>query len=89
MPDEQGYVSYLLDFQAAMDRLHDVERVVLQKAYDLWRADAEIGAYWSDAAVKWQQWEEEMQRARERKAALDAQAGTSAGYEAAETEARR
>lgn len=54
MPDEQGYVSYLLDFATATSRLQGIERFVLQKAYDLWRSDAEIEAFYDAELEKWQ-----------------------------------
>lgn len=45
MPDEKNYVSYVVDRGAALRCLGETERVVLEKAFQLWQADAELEAY--------------------------------------------
>ncbi|KAI0085519.1 hypothetical protein BDY19DRAFT_965412 [Irpex rosettiformis] len=41
MPDEVNYVSELVDIRTALHRLSDIERNVVQRAFDLWTQDAE------------------------------------------------
>lgn len=45
MPDEKGYVSQIVDPTTALRYLGGTERVVVDKAFQLWRADAQLEAW--------------------------------------------
>lgn len=75
MPDEKDYVSYLLDYNTAYKNLRGVDRIVMQKAYELWQNDAETDAYLRAQLEKWQRSQAQREeRERQRQAQnLDAQ----------------
>lgn len=77
MEDEQGYVSHLVDIQTALKHLGgSFERVVVERAFSLWRSDADIEAHYNALREKWQhEVEEEEMRTR----AAEHKEGTNIG----------
>ena len=69
MPDEKSYVSYLLDYKTAVENLEGIDRIVTQKAYELWQSDAHIEANLEAKMARWKKNAEREVEERQRRAA--------------------
>lgn len=49
MPDEQNYVSHLVEMKDAMERLDGIESMVVSRAYDRWQQTIEFRQQWQQA----------------------------------------